>query len=93
MSLRVGSVTPRFVLSQNISPTAVAANSTSLETFTVTGLATDMILLVNMPSLDAGVVLLSAIVSAKDTMKLSFINLTNGSITPTASQEARIVAL
>lgn len=92
MSLRVGSVTPRFVLSQNISPSAIAANSTSLETFTVTGLTTDMQLNVTMPSLDAGVVLLSAIPSAKDVMKLSLINMTNASITPTASQEARIVA-
>jgi hypothetical protein len=92
MALRVGSVTPRFFASVTVSPSAVNANSTSRETYTVNGLATDMCLYVNQISTQTGLFLVAARVSAANTLQLDWWNSTGASITPTASQEIRVVA-
>ncbi len=98
MSLRVSSVTPRFFASVTLSPSAINAGSTSRETYTSTNapalaaLQTDMNLVVNQITTQTGLFLLGARVSAAGTLQLDWWNSTNGSITPTASQEIRIVS-
>jgi hypothetical protein len=92
MALRVGSVTPRYFASITLSPSAINGNSTSRETYTVNGLATDMCLYVNQISTQAGLFLLGARVSAANTLQLDWWNSNVGSITPTTSQEIRVVA-
>ena len=61
---------------------SVAANTSEEETFTVEGLETGMFVAVNKPSLDAGLAVGNARVSADDTLALTFINSTAGAIDP-----------
>lgn len=63
---------------------SVAANTSEEETFTVEGLTTDMFVSVNKPSLDAGLAVGNARVSAGDTLALTFINSTAGAIDPSS---------
>ncbi len=91
MSLRVGTVTPRYFASLTLSPSQINANSTARETYTVTGLQTDMLVAVNQITVTAGVYLIGARVSAANTLQLDWWNSTGGNLTPTASQEIRII--
>lgn len=91
MALRVGTVTPRYFASLTLSPSAVNANSVSRETYTVAGLQTDMLVQVNQIATQTGLILMAARVSAANTLQLDWWNSTGGSITPTASQEIRII--
>ncbi len=59
---------------------SVAANTTEEETVTVVGLSTDMYVMVNKPSLDAGIGIAGARVSAKDTLVLTVVNSTAGAV-------------
>jgi hypothetical protein len=59
---------------------SVAANTTEEETVTVAGLTTDMFVSVNKPSLDAGIAVCSARVSAADTLVLQVVNSTAGAV-------------
>lgn len=59
---------------------SVAANTTEEETTTVVGLTTDMMVFVNKPSLDAGIGIAGARVSAKDTLILTVVNSTAGAV-------------
>jgi hypothetical protein len=63
---------------------SVAANTTAEQTFTVQGLTTDMTVLVNKPSLNAGLGICNARVSAANTLALTFNNNTGGAIDPAA---------
>jgi len=63
---------------------SVAANTSEEETFTVVGLETGMFVAVNKPSLDAGLAVGNARVSAADTLALTFINSTAGAIDPSS---------
>jgi hypothetical protein len=92
MALRVGTVTPRYFASLTVSPAQVNANTTASQTFTVQGLTTDMLVVVNQVSPTAGVWMLGARVSAANTLQVDFQNTTGGNLTPTASQEFRVVA-
>ena len=76
------------------SPSAVAANTTAEQTFTVTGLqTTDFILAVNKPTAQAGLGIGNWRISAANTLALTFSNNTASSITPTASQVYNVVVL
>lgn len=68
---------------------SVAANTTAEQTFTVNGLETDMFVMVNKSVLDAGIGIVNARVSAKDTLALTFVNSTAGAVDP-ASETYRI---
>jgi hypothetical protein len=92
MALRVGTVTPRYFASLTVSPAQVNANTTASQTFTVQGLTTDMLVVVNQVSPTSGVWMLGARVSAANTLQLDFQNTTGGNLTPTAGQELRVVA-
>lgn len=59
---------------------SVAANTTEEETVTVPGLTTDMFVMVNKPSLDAGIGVAGARVSAADTLILTIVNSTGGAV-------------
>ncbi len=91
MSLRVGTVTPRYFASLTLSPGQINGNSTARETYTVTGLQTDMLVQVNQITVTAGVYVLGCRVSAANTLQLDWWNSTGGALTPTASQEVRII--
>ena len=59
---------------------SVAANTTEEETVTVPGLTTDMYVMVNKPSLDAGIGIAGARVSAANTLILTVVNSTAGAV-------------
>ena len=77
----------RYVWTQlTLSPTAVSANTTSTQTFTVNGLAaTDLICEIDSKSLQTGLFIANADVSATNTLRLQFANITSASITPTSA--------
>ncbi len=63
-----------------LNPAAVAANTTSEQTFSVPGLAVTDIVIVNKPSHTAGLGIVNARVSAANTLALTFQNTTAASI-------------
>ncbi len=65
-----------------LTPASVAANATSEQTFTVTGLTTDDVVTVNKPSYTAGIVIGNARVSAANTLAITFGNHTAAPIVP-----------
>lgn len=76
-----------------ISPAAVAANTTAEQTFTVTGLLTTDVVSVNKPTAQAGLGIVGARVSAADTLAITFSNNTGAAITPTAAETYKIIAV
>jgi hypothetical protein len=77
-------LTQAQVYAQSLTPTSVGANSTSEQTFTVTGLSTADKVFLNGPAPTSGVVPVHARVSAANTLKVVFANVTAGSLTPAA---------
>jgi hypothetical protein len=76
-----------------LDPAAVGAGTSAEQTFTVTGLAVgDTILSVNKPTATAGVGIVNARVSAANTLALTFMNATAGSLDP-ASEVYRVVVM
>ena len=70
---------------ESINLTAVGANSFSTQTFTVSGLTMEDTIVVNPPTLTAGLYLITYRVSADDTLSLTFQNTTGGSINEAAA--------
>lgn len=70
---------------------SVAATSESVQTFTVTGLSTADVVIVNKPTNSTGLDLVQAWVSATDTLSLKFRNVTASPIDP-AAETYRIMA-
>lgn len=62
-----------------INPASIAANSTSEETVTVTGLTTQDVVVLNKPTHTADIVL-NCRVTADDTLSVTFANLSGGAI-------------
>jgi hypothetical protein len=77
-----------------LTPSAVAANTTAEQTFTVGGLvvATDTIIGVCKPTAQAGLGIVGWRVSANDTLAITFSNNTAAPILPTAGQIYTIFA-
>ena len=71
---------------------SIGANTVSAETFTVSGLRTDTIVLVKKQTSNSGLVLLDSRISAADTLELTFWNTTGAPINP-AAQNFFVVAL
>lgn len=67
-----------------LTPASVAANTTAEQTFTVAGLNTNDLVFVNKPSLNAGLGIAGTRVTAANTLGITYINATGGSLTPTA---------
>lgn len=76
----------------SINPTSVGANTTSEQTFSVPGLTTEDIVTVNKPSHQTGLGIAGARVSAANTLAITFMNTTAGSIDP-SSETYKIVAV
>lgn len=74
------------------SPVAVTANTTSTQTFTVTGLTTTDMVIVTKPTEQTGLAIVGARVSSANTLSITFANVTGASITPTAAETYRILA-
>lgn len=91
-NLRVGSVTPRFVQTLSLSPSSVPANNMSLETYTVNGLTTDMLPVVQQQSLDDNQLrAVDCRVTAANTLEICWLNFKNASVAPAASQTVFLV--
>lgn len=76
----------------SLDPSSVAANTVARQTFTVTGLLTTDIVVVNPPALDAGLEILNCRVTATDTLQITFWNST-GSPIDAAEQDYLILAI
>lgn len=72
------------VYSLSINPTTVNATSESDQTFTVPGLSTSDVVVVNPPALAAGLGIMWNRVSATDTLQIRFRNFTGVGIDPAA---------
>lgn len=89
----VTTIPANLQLSATLSPAAVAAATVVEQTFTgITGLSPGMIVQVNKPTTQAGLGVLSARVSAANTLAITFINPTAATITPTASEVYTVAA-
>lgn len=77
-----GNMLKAFLLGVSLTPAAVATITSAEQTFTVVGLIPGDFVYVAMPSLVAGIGIVNARVSAKDTLAISFVNPTAGSVTP-----------
>lgn len=75
-----------------INPASVAANTVAEQTFTVTGLATTDVVMVNNPALTAGLGIAGVRVSAANTLAVRFVNATAAPIDE-ASGSWTIVAI
>lgn len=84
---------PRAYDTGSISPVAVAGATSAEQTFTVTGLNTSDAVFVTKPTAQAGLGIVGARVSAADTLAITFMNSTATSITPTASETYKVVAV
>lgn len=70
--------------SQTLTPTSVSATDESVQTFTVTGLSTTDIVVVNKPTNQANLSVIHAWVSAANTLSIKYINSSGSPITPTS---------
>lgn len=86
-SIPRGNVVLHEALTITISPSAVAANTTAEQTFTVVGLAVGDFVEVNKPSAQAGLGIVNSRVSAPNTLAITFSNNTGSSIQPTANEQ------
>lgn len=87
--------TPKFSQSVEINPANITADTVSVQTFTVEGLTTDMIPLVGWPGAAefADVRILSARVTAADTLELTFWNFNAGSARNLAAFTINVVGI
>ena len=72
------------VLTKTLTVAQIAAATTAEQTFTVNGLRTNDFIAISKPTLHAGVGIVNARVSAKDTLAIQFINATASPVTPGA---------
>lgn len=68
----------------SINVASVAANTTSEQSFTVAGVASNDVVLTIKPSHSAGLGIVNTRVSAKDTVNITFMNTTGSAIDPAA---------
>lgn len=76
-----GNVRGLFLMTATINPASVAANTTAEQTFTVRGLrASDVLIMVQKPTLSAGLGLVNWRISANNTIAITFSNNTGSGI-------------
>jgi len=73
-------------------PTAVAANTTSEQEFTITGINSGDVIVVNKPTHQTGLGIVGARASAASKVAITYMNTTGGSITPT-TETYRVTAI
>lgn len=81
-----------YIYVEDLDIASINGTTYSTQTFTVVGLQTSNALVVTPPALTTGLYLLSARVSAEDTLSLTFYNSTGGAINE-GSAEYKIVAI
>ncbi|CAJ0899700.1 MULTISPECIES: hypothetical protein [Ralstonia] len=79
-------VSTLFIIRQVLTPTAVGANTSVEQTFTVPGLQVGDSIDINKASHQAGLSIGNVRVSAANTLAIQYVNTTAGSITPTSEQ-------
>lgn len=79
-----GGVSQTLKFSMSLNVASVAANTSAEQTFTVAGLDVGDVVVVNKPSLSAGLVIGNARVSLANTLAITFGNLTGNPIDPAA---------
>jgi hypothetical protein len=83
----LGNIALDILMQSALTPSAVSANTSAEQTFTVTGLAVgDVVTGVNKPTTQAGIGIVGYRISAANTLAITFANFTAGSITPTAAE-------
>jgi hypothetical protein len=88
VQMPTGNIWKVGVFSLTLSPTLAQPNTAGEQTFASTGiglLTTDLVV-INKPTVQAGLIIGNVRVSATDTLAIEFGNLTAATITPTASQ-------
>ncbi|HXJ61884.1 MAG TPA: hypothetical protein VNU68_35040 [Verrucomicrobiae bacterium] len=83
---RMAPAAPAVVYSPTLTPTVVAANTTAEQTFTVTGLVSGSVVIVNKPTAQRGLGIVGVRVSALNTLAINFCNATATAITPTPAE-------
>ena len=78
-------------VSASLAPTAVAANTTVEQAFTVAGILPGDGIDVTPPALTSGIILGNARCSAANTLQLQFSNVTAGSLTPPAGVHQLVI--
>lgn len=82
-----GNINELQIVSVALTPSAVGANTTAQQTFTVTGVKVgDVVVAVEKPSHQAGLGIVGARVTAAGTVGITFSNNTGAGITPTAGE-------
>lgn len=81
-----GNILGNWLLGPTLSPISVAPNTTAEQTFTVPGLKVGDFVDVGKPTVQAGLAIVNARVSAANTLAIAFGNLTAATITPTAAE-------
>lgn len=82
-----GNINELQIVSVALTPSAVSANTTAQQTFTVTGVKVgDVVVAVEKPSHQAGLGIVGWRVTAADTVSITFSNNTGAGITPTAGE-------
>lgn len=82
----MGNILAAGIVSLTLSPASVAANTTAEQTFTLPGAKLGDYVDVNKPSLQAGLGIVNARISAVNTIAITFSNNTASPIVPTASE-------
>lgn len=75
---------PVVIYNPTLTPASVAATTTAEQTFAVTGLVAGSPVWVNKPSVQPGIGIVGARVSAAGTLAINFLNTTAAAITPTS---------
>lgn len=89
-----GNIRGIFTIAVTLSPSAVGANTTAEQAFTISGIqATDNVIDVTKPTTQAGLGIVNFRVSAANTVAVAFSNNTAGNITPTASESYRMTVI
>ena len=77
---------PLVIYKQALSPTTVAANTTAVQTFTVSGLLANGVCVVNKPAAQVGLGIAGVFCSAANTLSIVYSNSTTVSITPNQAE-------
>jgi hypothetical protein len=88
-----GNVSGHYLATVTLSPAEVAINTTAEQTFTLNGLKTGDLVVVNKPTAQAGLGIVGSRVSAANTLAITFANNTAGAITPTASEVYKVAVI
>lgn len=85
-TIPAGNVSITWVLNATLSPASVSNAVSNEQTFTVPGLRVGDFVAVSKPTVQSGLVISTARVSALNTLAVTFGNLSAATITPTASE-------